>query len=315
MNHITINSDKRGMTLGEIAKLTGKTKRTIRNWLESASNGVIFTTKMKEVKSISPLGETISPLHEIVSSLKSKVLKAQDSNSGQDFTIDEVIIILQAGSCDTLARLLYDNYRHNEKDSFALIVSENDTKKELMLMSSVFAPMIKETLAGIFKPFVEDAKTGFEDFYKFRNETQLTLGRISQAHYELQMLAKDKEMQDFRLRRQGTREKINTIIKDYCEYTGIEQRIEYNIIYNRILGITGIRFLRDGNSSILESIEKYDIENNTNYMLITLKVAEEKCQIPILKEKDKRISELEEENEILKNSVRSQRLPRVLREP
>ncbi len=302
--------DVRSMTIKDITQLTGKTTQTIRNWVVSASNGVVFTTSnKKEPKIILPLHQSILPIHQIISSLKSKVLRAQDTNAAQDFTIDEVILILQAGGSETLARLLFENYRQHDKDSFALVLSDDKTKKEMMLMSNVVAPMIKETLLEIFKPLVDGVEGRFsrvsnkyselfllsykmkEDMHQLAKTQQVTLNYIN-----------SEERKKHEIESQSIRDQIHALVNEYNLYTGIEHQICYRIIYNNLYDINKIHYVKEDNDSKIVTIEKYDLDNQTNWLQIALAIAKRKFGNPVYGELYKENMNLRHENEILKDN-------------
>lgn len=83
------------MTLEQIAELTGKTPRTIRNWI---------STKAK-----------LKP--EVFSGLSAKISDAEKSKKRAEFTLDETLDIVRAGGNDTLAELLKENAKAKNNES------------------------------------------------------------------------------------------------------------------------------------------------------------------------------------------------------
>lgn len=78
------------MTVKELARFTGKTERTIRNWIAKSS--------------------------EKISSLSEKISNAEKTKKPADFTIDEVEqILLNSSMSKDAVSILMQNARQNKK--------------------------------------------------------------------------------------------------------------------------------------------------------------------------------------------------------
>ncbi len=101
------------MTIKEIAKLTGKSESTIRNWLASAKTAEI----------------------------SAKIAEARKTSKPSDFTLEETIAIIRAGGNDTLADLLQDNATKNQKTTI--------TKREVQIIQVAVRQVTEDIMAFI----------------------------------------------------------------------------------------------------------------------------------------------------------------------
>ena len=101
------------MNIKEIAKLTGKSERTIRRWISSPSDKMTGSS-------------------EIMSGLSVKIAESERTKKPTDFNLDETITIVKAGGFETLANLLSENAQ-NQKET-ALIASMPDKDYNLVSM-------------------------------------------------------------------------------------------------------------------------------------------------------------------------------------
>lgn len=103
------------MTIKELASFTGKTERTIRNWIAKSS--------------------------EKISSLSEKISNAEKTKKPADFSIDEVEQILFNSSMSKDAvSILMQNARQNKKQTSTL------TERDVELISSIVSLTVAKTI-------------------------------------------------------------------------------------------------------------------------------------------------------------------------
>jgi predicted transcriptional regulator len=84
-SHIFLLKKDFKMTIKEIAELTGKTERQIRNWISSDKMSGLSSEKISDLSS------------EKISDISEKIDEAYKTKKPADFTLDETITILKAG--------------------------------------------------------------------------------------------------------------------------------------------------------------------------------------------------------------------------
>jgi len=101
------------MTVKEIAKLAGKSTRTVQRWIEEARRQNVLTRR------------------------QNVTTKQYDF----DFTLEDTITIIKAGGNETLANLLLDNANQNQKS-----ISTTLTQRDQDLISNIVSTTIAKTI-------------------------------------------------------------------------------------------------------------------------------------------------------------------------
>lgn len=112
------------MNIKEIAKVTGKTERSVRLWIGKTSE------------------KTSGLSSEIISGLKVKISDAEKTKKPADFTLEETIAIVRAGGNETLANLLMQNAATQKAE---MAVGSSLTSRDLDLISAIVAKTVAAT--------------------------------------------------------------------------------------------------------------------------------------------------------------------------
>lgn len=144
------------MTIKQISELTGKTERTIRQWVRTPSE------KISGIES------------EIISSVSEKISGSGKTKKPAEFSLEETLAIVKAGGNETLASLLKDNAEKNKPKS--IITDE---------VKILIKDIIKETISAIIpllqnKPIEKQNIPAIENKTEQKNYKYLTLKIIGE---------------------------------------------------------------------------------------------------------------------------------------